>query len=144
MIPNSICHTHSSYAVGWAQSLMEVPVYGTTHADHLTNPIPCTDQMDDNLIKGDYELNTGKQITNHFQNKKLDPETVQMCLVGAHGPFTWGKDEVESIYNSVVLEEICKMAFITNTLNPKIGDIKKALIEKHYYRKHGKEAYYGQ
>jgi L-ribulose-5-phosphate 4-epimerase len=141
---NSICHTHSTYAVGWAQSLKEVPVYGTTHADHLTNPIPCTDQMDDSLIKGDYELNTGIQITNHFKNKKLDPENVQMCLVGAHGPFTWGKDEDESLYNSVVLEEICKMALITNTLNPKINSIKKALIDKHYFRKHGKQAYYGQ
>jgi L-ribulose-5-phosphate 4-epimerase len=100
--------------------------------------------MDDSLIKGDYELNTGIQITNHFENKKLDPENVQMCLVGAHGPFTWGKDEVESIYNSVVLEEICKMGFITNTLNPKLDNIKKALIDKHYYRKHGKKAYYGQ
>jgi len=140
----SICHTHSTYAVGWSQSLLDVPIYGTTHADHLTKDIPCTNQMEDSLIKGDYELNTGIQITNHFEKKELNPSEVQMCLVGSHGPFTWGKDEIESVYNSVVLEEICKMAYLTKIINPKVKRIKEALIEKHYYRKHGKDAYYGQ
>jgi L-ribulose-5-phosphate 4-epimerase len=141
---NSICHTHSTYAVGWAQSLLSVPVYGTTHADHLTNEIPCTEPMDDELIQGDYEHNTGIQIENHFLNKNLNPDHNQMCLVGSHGPFSWGKDENESVYNSVVLEELCKMAFITKTVNPLLGSIKKSLIEKHYLRKHGKNSYYGQ
>mgnify|MGYP001193321524 CR=1 FL=1 len=141
---NSICHTHSCYAVGWSQSLISVPIYGTTHADHLTEEIPCTQPMEDYLIEGDYEHNTGVQIVNHFSDNNLDPSEVQMCLVGSHGPFTWGENEIESIYNSVVLEEICKMAFITKSINPNIGNIKKPLIDKHYYRKHGENSYYGQ
>jgi len=141
---NSICHTHSTYAVGWSQSLQDVPVYGTTHADHLTKDVPCTSPMEDSLIKGNYELNTGIQIVNHFNNHKLNPEGLQMCLVGSHGPFTWGTDEKESIYNSVVLEEVCKMAYLTRTINPDIGRIKNSLIKKHYNRKHGKDSYYGQ
>ena len=141
---NSICHTHSTYAVGWAQSLQPVPIFGTTHADHLTKEIPCTEPMEDSLIKGDYEINTGVQIVNHFSKNNLDPTEVQMCLVGSHGPFTWGENEIKSIYNSVVLEEICKMGYITKTINPKIHNIKTSLINKHYFRKHGKDAYYGQ
>ena len=141
---NSICHTHSTYAVGWSQSLMPVPILGTTHADHLTNEIPCTKPMNDSLIEGDYELNTGIQIFKHFENKKLNPNEVQMCLVGSHGPFTWGENEIKSIYNSVVLEEICKMASITRSINPTIDNIKASLIEKHYLRKHGKNKQYGQ
>ena len=141
---NSICHTHSTYSVGWAQSLQDVPVMGTTHADHLTKDIPCTDPMEDSLIKGDYELNTGVQIVNHFKKNKLNHNQVQMCLVGSHGPFTWGYNERESVYNSVVLEEICKMAFITKKINPTVKRIKSSLIDKHYKRKHGKDSYYGQ
>ena len=141
---NSICHTHSTYAVGWSQSLMSVPILGTTHADHLTKEIPCTAPMDDSLIEGDYELNTGIQIFKHFENKKLNPNEVQMCLVGSHGPFTWGENEIKSIYNSVVLVEICKMASITRSINPTIDNIKASLIEKHYLRKHGKNKQYGQ
>ena len=141
---NSICHTHSTYAVGWSQSLQDVTVYGTTHADHLTKDIPCTSPMEDSLIEGNYELNTGVQIVNHFKYHKLNPKEVQMCLVGSHGPFTWGNNEIESIYNSVVLEEICKMAFITKKINPEVKRIKKTLIDKHYKRKHGKDSYYGQ
>lgn len=141
---NSICHTHSTYAVGWAQSLMPVPVLGTTHADHLTVEVPCTPPMEDHLIKGDYELNTGIQIVKHFEAMKLNPKEVQMCLVGSHGPFTWGKNENECIYNSIVLEEICKMASITKSIFPNIQNIKKSLINKHYLRKHGKDSYYGQ
>ena len=141
---NSICHTHSTYAVGWSQSLMSVPILGTTHADHLTKEIPCTAPMDDSLIEGDYELNTGIQISKHFENKKLCPNEIEMCLVGSHGPFTWGENESKSVYNSVVLEEICKMAFITKSINPTIGNIKKSLIKKHYFRKHGVNKTYGQ
>ena len=141
---NSICHTHSTYAVGWAQSLIPVPVLGTTHADHLTVEVPCTPPMEDHLIEGDYEFNTGVQIVEHFKVKNLDPKEVQMCLIGSHGPFTWGKNEIESVYNSVVLEEVCKMASITKAIVPNIKTIKKSLIKKHYFRKHGKNAYYGQ
>ena len=141
---NSVCHSHSTYAVGWSQSLNSVPVFGTTHADHLTKEIPCTEPMEDSLISGDYEINTGVQIVNHFTKNRLNPSEVKMCLVGSHGPFTWGSNEIESVYNSVVLEEICKMAFLTKSIDPKIGSIKKSLIDKHYYRKHGKDSYYGQ
>ena len=141
---NSICHTHSTYAVGWSQSLQNVPVLGTTHADHLTKDIPCASPMEDSLIEGNYELNTGIQIVNHFKKNELNPKEVQMCLVGSHGPFTWGSDEVESIYNSVVLEEVCKMAFLTKIINPEVNRIKNSLIDKHYRRKHGKDSYYGQ
>ena len=100
--------------------------------------------MEDSLIKGDYEINTGFQIANHFTENKLNPSEVQMCLIGSHGPFTWGINESESVYNSVVLEEICKMAFLTQNINPNMGNIKKSLIDKHYNRKHGKDSYYGQ
>ena len=141
---NSICHTHSTYAVGWAQSLTSVPILGTTHADHLTQNIPCTLPMSDKLIKGDYEHNTGVQIVNHFSKENINPGYVKMCLVGSHGPFSWGVDELESVYNSVVLEEICKMAFITKSINPKIKKIKNSLIDKHCLRKHGPQSYYGQ
>ena len=123
---------------------MSVPILGTTHADHFSKEIPCTAPMDDSLIEGDYELNTGIQIFKHFENKKLNPNEVQMCLVGSHGPFTWGENEIKSIYNSVVLEEICKMASITRSINPTIDNIKASLIEKHYLRKHGKNKQYGQ
>lgn len=141
---NSICHTHSTFSVSWAQSLTSVPILGTTHADHLTQNIPCTEPMEDDLIKGDYELNTGKQIVNHFKNNSIDYNEVKMCLVGSHGPFTWGTDEIESVYNSVILEELCKMAFITKSINPKIRPLKTTLTDKHYQRKHGKDSYYGQ
>lgn len=141
---NSICHSHSTFAVGWAQSLQNVPVFGTTHADHLTKQIPCTPPMEDYLIDGDYEYNTGVQIVEFFKQNKLNFSEVQMCLVGCHGPFTWGEDEVKSVYNSVVLEEICKMAYITRNLNPQSKNIKNSLIRKHYLRKHGKDSYYGQ
>ena len=130
--------------MGWAQSLTSVPILGTTHADHLTQNIPCTLPMSDKLIKGDYEHNTGVQIVNHFSKEKINPGYVKMCLVGSHGPFSWGVDELESVYNSVVLEEICKMAFITKNINPKIKKIKKSLIDKHFLRKHGPQSYYGQ
>lgn len=141
---NSICHTHSTYAVGWSQSCRPVPILGTTHADHLTKKIPCTPVMNNDLILGDYEHNTGVQIVSHFKDLGLLETEVQMCLVGSHGPFTWGQDELISVYNSVVLEEICKMSFITESLNPKIQDIKETLIRKHYDRKHGIKSYYGQ
>lgn len=140
----SICHTHSTYAVGWAQSLKNVDIFGTTHADHLTTSIKCTPLMSDELIKGDYELNTGIQIIEFFESQQLSWNEVQMVLVGGHGPFTWGKSAEESVYNSKVLEEICKMAFITKSINPNVSKLKDVLIKKHYERKHGNNSYYGQ
>ncbi len=139
-----ICHTHSTYAVSWAQAQMDIPIFGTTHADHLTVDIPCAPPMSDALIQGNYEHNTGQQILDCFAEKGLSPETVEMVLIGNHGPFAWGKDAAKAVYNSKVLEEIAKMAYLTLQINPAAPRLKEALIKKHFERKHGKDAYYGQ
>ncbi len=139
-----ISHTHALYSVAWSQSLRDIPVYGTTHADHLSYDIPCTPVMSDAMVKGDYEENTGKQIIEHFSENNFDYNEIEMVLIGNHGPFCWGKSASQSVLNSIVLEEIAKMAFLTEQINPNAKKIKKALIEKHYNRKHGKNKYYGQ
>ena len=139
-----ICHTHSTYAVAWAQAMRDIPNMGTTHADHLVSSIPVTDVMSDEMIKRDYELETGNQILDTFKKRELSPEEVEMVLVACHGPFTWGKDAAKAVYNSVVLEEVAKMAFLTLQINPRTPAIKQSLIDKHYFRKHGADAYYGQ
>jgi len=139
-----VCHTHSTYAVAWAQAMTAIPNMGTTHADHLTCSIPVTEVMSDEMILRDYELETGNQILDIFKKQSLSPEEVEMVLVACHGPFTWGKDPAKAVYNSVVLEEIAKMAFLTLTINPATPGIKQSLIDKHYFRKHGNDAYYGQ
>jgi L-ribulose-5-phosphate 4-epimerase len=139
-----IAHTHSTYATAWAQSLRDIPIYGTTHADHLTCDIPCAAPMDDKMIQGNYEYETGFQIINALKEKNLNYKEVEMILVGNHAPFTWGKDAAKAVYNSAVLEEIAKMAFITETIKADALRLKDALIKKHYERKHGKNSYYGQ
>jgi L-ribulose-5-phosphate 4-epimerase len=139
-----ICHTHATYSVAWAQSQKDIPIMGTTHADHLTNDVPCTPPMPDELIEGNYEHNTGQQIIDSLENKRLDHNQVEMILVGNHGPFTWGKDAAKAVYNSKVLEELSKMAYLTLSINPSAPRLKEALIKKHFERKHGKNAYYGQ
>lgn len=139
-----VCHTHSTYAVAWAQAIKPIPNLGTTHADHLTASIPVTEVMTDDMIRRDYELETGNQILDLFTNQGLSYEEIEMVLIACHGPFTWGKDPAKAVYNSIVLEEIAKMAFLTLQINPLAGTIKQSLIDKHYYRKHGKDAYYGQ
>ncbi len=139
-----IVHTHALYSVAWAQSLLDIPIFGTTHADHLTRDIPCAPPMDDALIKGDYEHNTGKQITNCFDDRKLNHNEVEMVLVGNHGPFCWGADTQKAVFNSRVLEEIAHMAYLTLQINPKSEKLKAVLIDKHYQRKHGAKKYYGQ
>jgi L-ribulose-5-phosphate 4-epimerase len=139
-----ICHTHSTYSVSWAQAQRDIPILGTTHADYLTHDIPCAAPMSDELIKGDYEFNTGQQILDCFAEKKLDYKEVEMILIGNHGPFTWGKDAAMAVFNSKLLEELARMAYITLSINPDAPRLKDALIEKHYQRKHGKDAYYGQ
>jgi L-ribulose-5-phosphate 4-epimerase len=139
-----ICHTHSTYSVAWAQSQQDIPVFGTTHADHTTQDIPCAPPMADHLIAGDYEHNTGQQILDCFHTKGLSYQEMEMVLIGNHGPFTWGKDAEKAVYNSRVLEEIAKMAYLTLQINPKALRLKDALIQKHYERKHGSTAYYGQ
>lgn len=137
-----ICHTHSPYATAWAQAVKPIPILGTTHADHLTADIPCTETMTDEMIQGNYEVETGHQIIQRFQN--LSYSEIEMVLVACHGPFSWGKTAKQAVYNSVILEELAKMAFWTLQINPEISRLKKSLIDKHYLRKHGKNAYYGQ
>jgi L-ribulose-5-phosphate 4-epimerase len=139
---NGITHTHSTHAVAWAQSMKPIPIFGTTHADHLACDVPCTRVMTDEMIKGDYEEETGHQILNVF--KDMSYKDVEMVLVACHGPFTWGKTPEKSVYNSVVLEELAKMALLTLQANPLTPRLKKTLCDKHYFRKHGKNAYYGQ
>jgi len=139
-----IVHTHSTYATAWAQSQRAIPIYGTTHADHLTCDIPCAPPMDDAMIKGNYEYETGFQILNHFKQGGLNYEEVEMILVGNHAPFTWGKTGEKAVYNSAVLEAVAQMALLTEQLNPKAPKLKDALIKKHFERKHGPDSYYGQ
>ena len=139
-----IVHTHSTYGTAWAQSQRDVPIFGTTHADHLTTDIPCVPPMSDEMIKGDYELETGFQILNYFQEKNYSPTEVEMVLVGNHAPFTWGKTVEKAVYNSAVLEEVARMAYLTLQINPNAPRLKDTLIQKHYERKNGKNAYYGQ
>ena len=139
-----IAHTHSIYATAWAQSQRDIPIFGTTHADHNTVDIPCAQPMSDEMIKGDYEHETGWQIINCFREKGLNYEEVEMILVGNHAPFTWGKDAAKAVYNSAVLETIAQMAFLTEQINPSSPRLKDALVRKHFERKHGPDSYYGQ
>lgn len=139
-----IAHTHATYSCAWAQSQLDIPIFGTTHADHLTSDIPCAPPMSDDLIEGNYEHNTGIQILDCFKDKGLSYEEVEMILIGNHGPFAWGKNAAKAVYNSKVLEVIAEMAYLTRQINPNAPRLKDSLIKKHYERKHGKNSYYGQ
>ncbi|MGN7990317.1 L-ribulose-5-phosphate 4-epimerase [Pedobacter sp. 22226] len=139
-----IVHTHSTYGTAWAQAQRAIPIFGTTHADHLTVDIPCAPPMADEMIKGNYEYETGFQIMNHFESLGLSHREVEMILVGNHAPFTWGKTADKAVYNSAVLETIAQMALLTEQINAQAPKLKDSLIEKHYERKHGNGAYYGQ
>lgn len=139
-----VAHTHATYSVAWAQSQRDIPIFGTTHADHLTADIPCAPPMADSLIEGNYEHNTGIQILDCFKEKNLSYEEVEMILIGNHGPFAWGKNAAKAVYNSKVLEVVAEMAYLTLQINPNAPKLKDSLIKKHYNRKHGKDSYYGQ
>lgn len=139
-----VAHTHATYSVAWAQAQQDIPIFGTTHADHLTADIPCAPPMADSLIEGNYEHNTGIQILDCFKEKNLSYEEVEMILIGNHGPFAWGKNAAKAVYNSKVLEVVAEMAYLTLQINPKAPRLKDSLIKKHYNRKHGKDSYYGQ
>ncbi|MEZ2335367.1 L-ribulose-5-phosphate 4-epimerase [Mucilaginibacter sp. RCC_168] len=141
---NGIVHTHSTYATSWAQAQRCIPIFGTTHADHLTTDIPCAPPMDDNRIAGDYEYQTGFQIMDHFKNNGLDYKEIEMILVGNHAPFTWGKTADKAVYNSAVLEAVAHMAYLTEQIDNNAPRLKDSLIKKHYERKHGPDSYYGQ
>jgi len=141
---NGIVHTHSTYATAWAQSQRCIPIFGTTHADYLTVDVPCAPPMNDELIAGDYEHQTGFQIMNHFKEADLDYKEVEMILVGNHAPFSWGKSAEKAVYNSAVLEAVAHMAYLTEQINPKAPRLQDSLIKKHFERKHGPDSYYGQ
>jgi L-ribulose-5-phosphate 4-epimerase len=136
-----IVHTHSTYATSWAQAGRSIPPFGTTHADHFYGEIPCTRQLTGNEINAEYEVNTGKVIIERLEG--VDPLTIPSILVNCHGPFSWGKDTEDAVYNAVALEEIAKMAFYTVLLG-KTEPVDKELLDKHFLRKHGTNAYYGQ
>jgi len=142
-----ICHTHSPYATAWAQAKCEIPILGTTHADHTIKSIPVTSELTESAINMGYEEATGHSIAALFteiQNSELNFLEDEMVLAACHGPFTWGVNAAKAIYNSRVLEEIAKMAYFTLAINPNITPLSKAIKEKHFFRKHGKNAYYGQ
>ena len=137
-----VCHTHSTYAVAWAQAGKDIPCFGTTHADYFYGSIPCARSLTEQEIKEDYEGNTGKVIVESFKNRS--PVYVPGVVCKNHGPFTWGKDAYASVYHAVVLEEVAKMNALTLQINPSTSPVPSALQNKHFLRKHGPNAYYGQ
>ena len=139
-----IVHTHSSYATSWAQAGRDIPCYGTTHADYFYGDIPCLRCLTREEIEDAYERNTGLLIVSEFVRLKKDPMAVPGCLCKNHGPFSWGKDAFEAVHNAVVLEEVAKMAYRCELIEPRVQPAPQELQDKHYLRKHGKNAYYGQ
>jgi L-ribulose-5-phosphate 4-epimerase len=139
-----VVHTHSNWATSWAQAGRSIPPYGTTQADYFYGPIPCTRKMTPQEIKGEYELETGNVIIETFKNNEIDPMMVPGVLVHSHGPFTWGKDASEAVHNAVVAEEVAKMAYQAEHLKEGLSSMQQELLDKHFLRKHGKNAYYGQ
>jgi len=141
---NGVVHTHSEWATSWAQACRDVPSYGTTHADYFYGDIPCTRSLTKDEIKTDYELNTGKVIVETLVKKNYKPLEMPGIIVSNHGPFTWGETASKAVHNAKVVEEVCKMAFRTEKINKTVEKIDNHLLDKHYLRKHGKNAYYGQ
>ena len=137
-----VVHTHSSWATSWAQAGRVIPALGTTHGDYFNGTIPCTRTMTEEEIAGEYELETGHVIIETF--KDLNPMDVPSVLVNLHAPFSWGKNAHDAVHNAVVTEEVAKMAYRSLILNPELGSMDQALLEKHFFRKHGTNAYYGQ
>ena len=139
-----IVHTHSSFATAWAQAKRDIPAYGTTHADTFYGAVPCTRELEEEEIKNEYEKNTGLVIIETLNNRNIEALSVPGIIVASHGPFSWGENAKKAVLNAVVLEEVAKMAILTESLNKDIVPIKKNLQDKHYLRKHGENAYYGQ
>ena len=139
-----IVHTHSPYAVAWAQAGRDIPAYGTTHADYFYGPIPCARHLTQAELDEDYELNTGNIIVEEFTKRGIDPKAVPAVICHSHGPFTWGKDAAQAVYHAVVLEEVSKMAIFTRMVDPSAAPAPQRIQDKHYMRKHGPNAYYGQ
>ncbi len=139
-----VVHTHSINAVAWAQAGKDIPALGTTHGDYFYGNIPCTRKMTDEEIHGEYELNTGKVVVEEFKTRNIDANNMPAVLVHSHGPFTWGKDPFDAVHNSVVLETLAEMALKTVIVNKDVEDMQSTLLDKHFLRKHGPGAYYGQ
>lgn len=139
-----IVHTHSPYAVGWAQAGRDIPAYGTTHADYFYGPVPCCRSLTEQEVEEDYERNTGLVIVETFRQRELDPVHVPGAICRNHGPFTWGKDAAQAVYHAVVLEEVAKMAVYTTQIAPDAQPAPQYVLDKHFLRKHGPNAYYGQ
>jgi len=139
-----IVHTHSKFATAWAQAQRDIPIYGTTHADHNTVDIPCAPPMHDERIKGNYEFETGRQIIDEFHARGISYQEVEMILIANHASFTWGKSAAKAVYNSAVLESIAEMAYYTEQIKSTAPRLKESLIKKHFERKHGPDSYYGQ
>lgn len=139
-----IVHTHSRWATSFAQAGLSIPALGTTHGDYFYGDIPCTRPMTAEEIAGQYELETGNVIIETFREKGIAPSQIPAALVFSHGPFAWGKDAMDAVHNAVVLEEVAFMALHAMQLNPSVSRMQQELLDKHYLRKHGKNAYYGQ
>ena len=139
-----IVHTHSPYAVAWAQACEDIPCYGTTHADYFYGAIPCARHLSQEELDEDYELNTGKIIVEEFGRRGIDPVSVSAVICASHGPFTWGKDPAQAVYHAVVLEEVARMAILTRQVKGDAAAAPERIQNKHYMRKHGPDAYYGQ
>lgn len=139
-----IVHTHSPYTVGWAQAGKDIPCYGTTHADYFYGPVPCTRSLTAEEVEADYEGNTGKVIVETFTERALNPLWVPGVICQNHGPFTWGKSPAQAVYHAVVLEEVAKMALFTVQIDAQAQGAPKHVVDKHFMRKHGPNAYYGQ
>ncbi|OOF83409.1 L-ribulose-5-phosphate 4-epimerase [Rodentibacter ratti] len=139
-----VVHTHSRHATAWAQAGEDILALGTTQGDYFYGSVPCTRRMTAEEISGEYELETGKVIVETFHKRNIEPKSVPGVLVHSHGPFTWGKDGFDAVHNSVVLEEVAYMNFVSHQIRPNIGSMQQELLDKHYLRKHGKNAYYGQ
>lgn len=139
-----IVHTHSPYAVAWAQAGRDIPCYGTTHADYFYGAVPCARHLTKEELDEDYEKNTGKVIIETFKKRGIDPAYVPGVLCASHGPFTWGRDASQAVYHAAVLEEVAKMAILTLTVDPAAQPAPQHVLDKHFLRKHGPDAYYGQ
>lgn len=139
-----IVHTHSTHAVAWAQAGKDIPCYGTTHADYFYGPVPCTRLLTREELEEDYEKSTGTVIIETFRERNIDPVAVPAVICHSHGPFTWGKDPAQAVYHAGVLEEVAKMAILTRQVDEKASPAPQRILDKHYFRKHGANAYYGQ
>ncbi len=139
-----IVHTHSPHAVAWAQAGEDIPCFGTTHADYFYGPIPCARHLTPAELEEDYERNTGAAIVETFRERCMEPSAVPGVICASHGPFTWGKDPAQAVYHAVVLEEVAKMALLTRQVRPSAVPAPQRVQDKHYFRKHGPGAYYGQ